>query len=124
MVRDIDRRGAWDDRVVDALCDPPESFVLGSVVAHVLTFSAHRRQLARLMLRDAGVDRRRRRPDHLARDDAREDSDDRTIFYTATTLDGYLADEHDSLDWLFVQDIDEDGRDELRRVHRGRRRDR
>ena len=40
MVRDIDRRGAWDDRVVDALCDPPESFVLGSVVAHVLTYVA------------------------------------------------------------------------------------
>jgi len=31
------------------------------------------------------------------------------VFYTATTLDGYLADEHDSLDWLFVQPIDEDG---------------
>lgn len=31
------------------------------------------------------------------------------IYYTATTLDGYLADEHDSLDWLFVQDIDRDG---------------
>ena len=33
----------------------------------------------------------------------------RTIFYTATTLDGFLADEHDSLDWLFVQDIDPNG---------------
>lgn len=33
----------------------------------------------------------------------------RWVFYTATTLDGYLADEHDSLDWLFVQPIDEDG---------------
>ena len=33
----------------------------------------------------------------------------RTIFYTATTLDGFLADEHDSLDWLFVQDQDEGG---------------
>jgi len=32
----------------------------------------------------------------------------RTVFFTATTLDGYLADEHDSLDWLFVQDIDDD----------------
>ncbi len=33
----------------------------------------------------------------------------RTIFYTATTLDGYLADEQDSLDWLFVQEQDENG---------------
>jgi dihydrofolate reductase len=33
----------------------------------------------------------------------------RTVFYTATTLDGYLADEHDSLDWLFVQEQDENG---------------
>jgi AraC-like DNA-binding protein len=54
-VREISRRGAWDDRLVDALCEPPESFVLGSVVAHVLTFSAHRRLLARHWLRAAGV---------------------------------------------------------------------
>jgi AraC family transcriptional regulator len=54
-IRDIDRRGAWDDRLIDALCDPPESFVLSSVVAHVLTFSAHRRQLARRLLTDAGI---------------------------------------------------------------------
>jgi len=53
-VRDIDRRGAWDDRLIDALCDPPESFVISSVVAHVLTFSAHRRQLARQLLRACG----------------------------------------------------------------------
>jgi AraC-like DNA-binding protein len=54
-VRDVARRGAWGDRLVDALCEPPESFVLGSVVAHVLTFSAHRRLLVRHLLRDAGV---------------------------------------------------------------------
>ncbi|MFD6094838.1 helix-turn-helix domain-containing protein [Nocardiopsis flavescens] len=52
----IGRRGAWGDRLVDALCDPPESFVLGSVVAHVLTYAAHRRQLVRHMLRAAGVE--------------------------------------------------------------------
>ena len=33
----------------------------------------------------------------------------RTVYYTATTLDGFLADEHDSLDWLFVQDHDDEG---------------
>jgi len=54
--RDTDSLGAWDDRLIDALCDPPESFQMGSVVAHVLTFAAHRRQLTRQMLRGAGVD--------------------------------------------------------------------
>ena len=52
--RDVDRRDGWDDVLVDALCDPPESFVLGSVLAHVLTFSAHRRQTVRTMLRAGG----------------------------------------------------------------------
>jgi dihydrofolate reductase len=33
----------------------------------------------------------------------------KTVFYTAMTLDGYLADEHDSLDWLFTQDQDNKG---------------
>ena len=55
-VRDLDRRGAWDDRLIDALCDPPESFVMSSVIAHVLTYASHRRQLARQMLRAAGVE--------------------------------------------------------------------
>ena len=53
-VRDIERRGAWNDRLIDALCDPPESFVMSSVIAHVLTYAAHRRQLARRMLTAAG----------------------------------------------------------------------
>ena len=56
LIRDIDRRGAWADRIVDALCDPPESFLLSQIVAHELTFSAHRRLLARWMLADAGHD--------------------------------------------------------------------
>ncbi len=54
LVRDIDRRGAWNDRLVDALCEPPESFVIGSIVAHAITYSAHRRQLARQVLRSLG----------------------------------------------------------------------
>jgi AraC-like DNA-binding protein len=55
-VRDIDRRGAWRDAMIDALCDPPESFPLGAVVAHVLSFAAGRRQVVRVMLRAAGRD--------------------------------------------------------------------
>ncbi|WP_306359148.1 helix-turn-helix domain-containing protein [Nocardia sp. CC227C] len=50
-VREIDRRGGWEDTLIDALCDPPESFVLGSVIAHVLGYSAHRRYLVRHWLR-------------------------------------------------------------------------
>lgn len=30
-------------------------------------------------------------------------------YYTATTLDGFLADDQDSLEWLLSQPIDEDG---------------
>ncbi|QSR25101.1 AraC family transcriptional regulator [Nocardioides aromaticivorans] len=55
-VRDIDRRGGWDDLIIDALCEPPESFVLSSIVTHVLTYSAYRRLLVRGWLDRAGVD--------------------------------------------------------------------
>jgi dihydrofolate reductase len=33
----------------------------------------------------------------------------RSVYYTATTLDGFIADEHDSLAWLFEQQIDQSG---------------
>src|SRR5690625_1330820 len=58
MTRDVERRGAWGDRVIDALCDPPESFLLSQILAHVLTFSAHRRQVARWMLGQRSEERR------------------------------------------------------------------
>ncbi len=56
MVRTAEADGTWGDRVVDALCDPPESFVLGGIVAHVLTYAAHRRLMVRAMLRESGVE--------------------------------------------------------------------
>ncbi|WCO68076.1 helix-turn-helix domain-containing protein [Iamia majanohamensis] len=54
LVRDVDRRGGWDDQVIDALCDPPERFVVGQIIAHVITFAAFRRGVARMLLREAG----------------------------------------------------------------------
>jgi dihydrofolate reductase len=33
----------------------------------------------------------------------------KTTFYTATTLDGFIADEHDSLEWLLKQDVSDEG---------------
>lgn len=47
--------GRLGDTVIDALCDPPESFQLVGIVAHVLTYAAHRRGLARSMLAQHGV---------------------------------------------------------------------
>jgi AraC-like DNA-binding protein len=55
MVADHAERGRLGDTVIDALCDPPESFQLYGIVAHVLTYSAHRRELARSMLARHGV---------------------------------------------------------------------
>jgi AraC-like DNA-binding protein len=55
MVAEHSAAGRMGDTVIDALCDPPESFQLYGIVAHVLTFSAHRRGLARAMLAELGV---------------------------------------------------------------------
>jgi AraC family transcriptional regulator len=50
MVSAYTEAGRLGDTVIDALCEPPESFQLYGIVAHVLTYSAHRRELARAML--------------------------------------------------------------------------
>ncbi len=55
MIAEYSTAGRMGDTVIDALCDPPESFQLYGIVAHVLTFSAHRRALARSMLAGMGV---------------------------------------------------------------------
>jgi AraC-like DNA-binding protein len=55
MVSEYAEDGRLGDTIIDALCDPPESFQLYGIVTHVLTYSAHRRQLARSMLARHGV---------------------------------------------------------------------
>ncbi len=54
-VRDVVAAGRLDDTFVDALCEPAEVFTYGGMVAHVLTFAAHRRTLAVLALGAYGV---------------------------------------------------------------------
>jgi AraC family transcriptional regulator len=44
-----------DETFVDALCDPPEVFTYGGMIAHVLTFAAYHRTLAVQALDQAGV---------------------------------------------------------------------
>ena len=55
-MRDIRDRGAWDTAFVDAVCDPPETFTFGAMVAHVLTWSAHRRHVTIGALRALGAE--------------------------------------------------------------------
>ncbi|HET7682975.1 MAG TPA: AraC family transcriptional regulator [Marmoricola sp.] len=54
-VRDVVAAGRLDDTFVDALCEPAEVFSYGGMVAHVLTFAAHRRTLCVLALDRFGV---------------------------------------------------------------------
>jgi AraC family transcriptional regulator len=51
----IVREDRLDETFVDALCDPPRVFTYGGMIAHVLTFAAHRRTLVCGALVDAGI---------------------------------------------------------------------
>lgn len=51
IAADLRERGAWDDAFVDALCEPPQSFTYGGVLAHILSYGAVRREtLAGLLI--------------------------------------------------------------------------
>jgi len=54
-VRTIVDEGRLDETFVDAICDPPEVFTYGGMIAHVLTFAAHRRTLVCGALIEAGI---------------------------------------------------------------------
>ncbi|WP_210496002.1 AraC family transcriptional regulator [Patulibacter sp. SYSU D01012] len=47
--------GAWDDAFVDALCEPPQAFTYGGVLAHVLTYGAVRREALAAVLAELGA---------------------------------------------------------------------
>jgi AraC family transcriptional regulator len=56
LARRIRDRGAWDDAFVDALCEPPQSFTYGGVLAHVLSYGAVRREALAAVLAELGAD--------------------------------------------------------------------
>jgi len=55
QVREVADQGRLDDTFVDALCEPAEVFTYGGMIAHVLTFAAHRRCLVVMALAKHGV---------------------------------------------------------------------
>ncbi|MFN8195614.1 MAG: AraC family transcriptional regulator [Nocardioidaceae bacterium] len=55
QVREVVEQNRLDDTFVDARCEPAEVFTYGGMVAHVLTFAAHRRTLVVLALGTHGI---------------------------------------------------------------------
>jgi len=55
IARAIAERGAWDDAFVDALCEPPQSFTYGGVLAHVAHFGAIRTHALAGVLAELGA---------------------------------------------------------------------
>ncbi len=55
-VREVVEQDRLDDTFVDALCEPAEVFTYGGMIAHVLTFAAHRRTLVALAFTHHGID--------------------------------------------------------------------
>ena len=55
QVRSVVEDGRLDETFVDAICDEPQVFTYGGMIAHVLTFAAHRRVLVCGALADAGI---------------------------------------------------------------------
>src|SRR5712692_10035135 len=47
--------GRLDETFVDTTCDPPQAFTYGGMIAHILTFAAHRRTLVCGALANSGI---------------------------------------------------------------------
>ena len=55
LARRIDEEDLTEVTFVNAMCEPPEVFSYGGLLAHVLTFAAHRRTLVCGALWSAGI---------------------------------------------------------------------
>jgi AraC-like DNA-binding protein len=55
LARSIQDRGAWNDAFVDALCEPPQSFTYGGVLAHVAHHGAIRTHALAGVLTELGA---------------------------------------------------------------------
>ena len=56
QVQEVVEQERLDDTFVDALCEPAEVFTYGGMIAHVLTFAAHRRTLVALAFSSHGIE--------------------------------------------------------------------
>jgi len=55
LVTRLNEEGRFDESFVDTTCEPPRVFTYGGMVAHVLTFAAHRRSLLVGAFHSAGI---------------------------------------------------------------------
>ncbi|TDU89522.1 AraC-like DNA-binding protein [Kribbella voronezhensis] len=55
LVNRLNEEGRFDETFVDTTCEPPRVFTYGGMVAHVLTFAAHRRSLLVGAFYSAGI---------------------------------------------------------------------
>jgi AraC-like DNA-binding protein len=55
FARRVRDAGGWDDAFVDALCEPPQAFTHGGVLAHVVTYGAIRREALASVLAELGA---------------------------------------------------------------------
>lgn len=55
LVQRVQADNLWDTEFVDLICEPPERFTYGGMIAHVLTFAAYRRTVALQALARLGV---------------------------------------------------------------------
>jgi AraC-like DNA-binding protein len=55
LVTTLNEEGRFDESFVDTTCEPPRVFTYGGMVAHVLTFAAHRRSLLVGAFHSAGI---------------------------------------------------------------------